>query len=98
MATVNKKDIVEKLHKKVGLSKRVLKSLIDELLEEIKKAVELSEEVKIVRFGSFVPYKIKSKKGRNLKTKKEIEIKPFKKVVFHTAPHFRAELHNENQK
>ena len=26
-----------------------------------------------------------------------IEIKPFKKIIFHTAPQFRAELHNENQ-
>jgi len=97
METINKKYIVEKLHKKVGLSKRVLKSLIDELLEEIKKTLELGEEVKIVRFGSFIPYKTKKRVGRNLKTKEAIEIKPFKKIIFHTGPQFRAELHNENQ-
>ncbi len=98
MKTINKKEIVERLHKRVGLSKRLIKSLVDELLEEIKRALDLGEEVKIVRFGSFVPYKTKERKGRNLKTKEEVKIKPFKKVVFYTAPQFRAELHNENQK
>lgn len=98
MPTVSKKDIVDRLSKKVGLSKRVLKNLVDELLEEIKKALEVCEEVKIVRFGSFIPYKTKEKRGRNLKTKEEVEIKPFKKVIFHIAPQFRANLHNENQK
>ena len=79
MGTINKKYIVEKLYKKVGLSKRILKNLIDELLKEIKKTLELGEEVKIVRFGSFIPYKTKKRIGRNLKTKEAIEIKPFKR-------------------
>ncbi|MCD6489994.1 MAG: HU family DNA-binding protein [Thermodesulfobacterium sp.] len=97
MATINKKYIVEELHRKTGLSKRILKSLVDELLEEIKKTLELGEEIKIVRFGSFIPYKTKKRVGRNFKTREELEINSFKKVVFHTAPQFRAELHNENQ-
>jgi integration host factor subunit alpha len=65
MATINKKIIINKLHQKVGLSKRVLKTLIDELLEEIKKTLELGEETKIVRFGNFIPYETKKRKGRN---------------------------------
>ena len=97
METINKKYIIDKLYKKVGLSKRILKNLIDELLKEIKKTLELGEEVKIVRFGSFIPYKTKKRIGRNLKTKEAIEIKPFKKIIFHTAPQFRAKLHNETQ-
>jgi len=66
MATINKKYIVEELHRKTGLSKRILKSLVDELLEEIKKTLELGEEIKIVRFGSFIPYKTKKRVGGNL--------------------------------
>lgn len=97
MSTINKKVIIDRLHKKVGLSKRVLKNLVDELLEEIKKTLELGEEVKIVRFGNFIPSITKKRKGRNLRNKKEVEINPFKKIVFRTAPQFRAELHNEKK-
>uniref|UniRef100_A0A7V5XF46 Integration host factor subunit alpha n=1 Tax=Thermodesulfobacterium geofontis TaxID=1295609 RepID=A0A7V5XF46_9BACT len=97
MTTINKKIIINKLHQKVGLSKRILKTLIDELLEEIKKALELGEETKIVRFGNFIPYETKKRKGRNLKNKREVEIKPFKKIVFRTASQFRTKLHNEKQ-
>ncbi|AEH22645.1 histone family protein DNA-binding protein [Thermodesulfobacterium geofontis OPF15] len=97
MATINKKIIINKLHQKVGLSKRVLKTLIDELLEEIKKTLELGEETKIVRFGNFIPYETKKRKGRNLKNKKEVEIKPFKKIVFRVAPQFKIDLRNEKQ-
>lgn len=97
MQTINKKVIIDRLHQKVGLSKRVLKNFVDELLEEIRKTLELGEEVKIVRFGNFIPCKTKKRKGRNLKDKIEVEIKPFKKVVFRTAPQFRNELHNEKK-
>ncbi len=95
MTTINKKIIMNKLHQKVGLSKRILKTLIDELLEEIKKALELGKETKIVRFGNFIPYETKKRKGRNLKNRKEVEIKPFKKILFRAAPQFKIKLRNE---
>ncbi len=95
METITKKEVAEKLSQKVGLSKRLLYNLIDILLEEIKLALEREEEVKIVRFGSFVPYKTKTRIGRNLKTGEEVIIPSFKKVVFKIASQFKAELHNE---
>ncbi|WP_038056810.1 HU family DNA-binding protein [Thermodesulfobacterium hydrogeniphilum] len=95
METITKKEVAEKLHQKVGLSKRLLYNLIDILLEEIKLALEREEEVQIVRFGSFVTYKTKGRIGRNLKTGEEVIIPPFKKVIFKIASQFKAELHNE---
>lgn len=97
MATVNKKYIIDKLHQRLGLSKRVLKDLINALLEEIKRSIEIGEEVKIVRFGSFIPYKTKKRLGRNFKTSEKLEIESFKKIVFHPAPHFKAKLDNEDK-
>ena len=95
MQTITKKDIVKKIHEKVGLSQRLLHQIVDTILEEIKKTLELGEEVKIVRFGTFIPYKTKERIGRNLKTKEEVKIQSFKKVVFHLAPQFKKELRNE---
>ncbi|NPA38875.1 MAG: hypothetical protein GXO57_00260 [Thermodesulfobacteria bacterium] len=95
MATITKKEVAEKLHKKVGLPKRLLINIIDEILEEIKCALEREEEVQIVRFGSFIPYKTKGRIARNLKTGEQVVVPPFKKVVFKIAPQFKAEIHNE---
>ncbi len=95
MKTINKKFIIEALSKKVGLSKRTLQRLVDQLLEEIKKDLELGNKVKITKFGIFVPYKTKKKKARNLRNQKELEILPFKKVAFYLSPQFKAKLRNE---
>jgi nucleoid DNA-binding protein len=95
MKTVTKKEVAEILHQKVGLSRRLLYTLIDALLEEVKLALEKEEEVQIVRFGSFIPYKTKGRVGRNLKTGEKVLVPPFKKVIFKVAPQFKAELHNE---
>lgn len=95
MKTVTKKDLVEVLNKKVGLSKRTLLRFLDELLDEIKLALERNEEVQIVRFGSFIPYRTKEKIGKNLKTKENVRVPSFKKVKFKLAPQFKAELQDE---
>jgi len=95
MATLTRREVAEKLHQKVGLSRRVLYGIIDAILEEIKLAIDRNEEVQIVRFGTFMPYRTKGRVARNLKTGESIVVPPFKKVVFKIAPQFKAELQNE---
>ena len=50
MKTITKKDIINKLHKKIGLPKKTLHFVIDEFLEEFRKALELRYKVKMIRF------------------------------------------------
>lgn len=94
MNSFNKKSLVEVLHTKTKLPKRLLLQIVESLLEEIKRSLELGEELKIVRFGVFLPRQTQERIGRNLKTNKEIKIKPFKKVSFYTSPYFKKELHS----
>ncbi len=96
METVTKKDIVNKLHERIGLSKRTLHFIIDEFLEEFRRALELGYKVKIIRFGVFFTRKTGGRPGRNFHTGEEVKIKPYKKVVFHLAPQFKKELHEES--
>ena len=98
MEKLTRKEIIKELQKKTGLSQRFLNLFVETLLEEIKKALELNEKVKITGFGTFIPHQTKPRKGRILKTGEEVLIKPFKKVSFHLAPTLRAELHNEREK
>ena len=97
MKTITKKDLVKKIHYEIGFSQRYLTKIVDDLLEEIKRALELNEKVKIVRFGVFVPYKTKEKIGRNLKTGEQIRLKPYKTVSLHLSSHFKAMLYNEKE-
>jgi nucleoid DNA-binding protein len=98
MEKLTKKEILKKLQERTGLSQRFLAQFVEALLEEMKKAFDLGEEVKITGFGTFIPHFTKPRPGRNVKTGEEVLIKPFKKVNLHLAPTLRAELHNEKGK
>lgn len=98
MEKLTRKEIVKELHQRIGLSQRFLYLFVETLLEEIIKALELREKVRIAGFGTFIPHETKTRKGRNVKTGEEVVISPFKKVSFHLAPTLRAELHNEKKR
>ncbi len=98
MKKLTRKEIIKELHQRTGLSQRFLQLFVETLFEEIIRALELKEKVKIAGFGVFIPYETKPRKGRNVKTGEEVIINPFKKVSFHLAPTLRAELHNEKEK
>jgi integration host factor subunit alpha len=96
MKTITKKDIINKLHKKIGLPKKTLHFVIDEFLEEFRKALELRYKVKMIRFGIFFVRQTNERPGKNFHTGDRVKIKSFKKVVLHLAPQFKKELHEEN--
>lgn len=98
MAKLTKKEIIRELHIRSGLSQRLLGTLIDHLLEEIKKELDLGREVKISGFGTFGVKKTRVRPGRNPKTGEVVMISPFRKVYFHLSPSIRKELHNEKGK
>ncbi len=97
MKTITKRDLVKKIHEQMGFSQRMVLRIVDELLEEIKRSLELGEKVKIVRFGVFIPHTTKEKIGRNLKTGEEVKIPSFKTVCLHLAPQFKAILYNDEE-
>lgn len=98
MEKITRKEIVQILHERTGLSKRFLLNFIESLLEEMKKAFDLGEEVKISNFGTFIPQLTKPRLGRNPKTGEVVPIKPFKKVVLHLSPTLRNLLHHEKER
>ena len=51
--TVTKADIIEHLHKDIGLNKSECKVLVEDFFNEIKNALINNEEVKLSGFGNF---------------------------------------------
>ncbi len=95
---VSRKELVKELEIRTGLSKRVLFQIVESILEEIKRSLDLLEPVKISKFGTFSVTTTKVRPGRNLKTGEVVPIQSFKKVLFHLSATLRFEFHNERKK
>ena len=76
---MNKKDLVNTLAKKVGLSKKAANEAIDTLIETITKSLKKGEKVTFVGFGTFTVRERAARKARNPRTQQIIKV-PAKKV------------------
>ena len=83
--TVTRMYLAEAVFKKLGYSLSESGELVDEVLEEVIKAMEKGEQIKLSSFGSFRICQKKQRVGRNPKTKKEVLITPRRVVSFHAS-------------
>lgn len=81
---MRKSDLVDKLAKKVDLSKKDAKLCLDTLLDVITKSLTKKEDVVLTGFGKFTAVDRKARKGRNPQTGEEIQIPA------RTVPKFKA--------
>ena len=79
---MTKNDIVERLHSKIGFTKKEASELIDSIFDSIKGALSENKTVKISNFGNFVIKEKNSRMGRNPKTGEPIEISARSVVTF----------------
>ena len=79
---MNKQDLVDKVAKKSGLTKKDAQAIIDSTVEVIMDAVKKGDSVTLVGFGSFKATKRAARKGRNPQTGKEITIPARKSPKF----------------
>jgi integration host factor subunit alpha len=80
--SMTKNDIVEQVHRKVGLSKRESAELVDLALEIMMETLEKGEHVKVSGFGNFVVRQKRARRGRNPQTGEEMTITPRKVLTF----------------
>lgn len=78
--TLTKADIAESVHKIVGFSKKDSADLVEKVFENIKKALEKGDSVKLSGFGKFEVRQKHKRRGRNPQTGEPIEI-PARKVL-----------------
>jgi len=79
---MNKKDIVQAIHSKVGFSRRETAAIVDTALELMKTALAQGDSVMISAFGKFSVREKKAHKGRNPKTGETITLPPRKVITF----------------
>lgn len=79
---LTKAHMSEHLSEKLGLSKRDAKALVELFFEEIRNALERSEQVKLSGFGNFDLRDKNQRPGRNPKTGEDVAITARRVVTF----------------
>ena len=91
---LTKAEIAEHLFVKVGLNKRDAKHLVENFFEEIRRALESGEEVKLSGFGNFELRTKKERPGRNPKTGEDIPISARRVVTFRPGQKLKQQVSN----
>ena len=76
---MNKRELIDEVSGKVGITKKGAGNVIDAIVETITNALKKGEKVALVGFGTFQVMKRRARRGRNPQTGEEIQI-PAKKV------------------
>ena len=79
---MTKGDIVERIHEKVGFSKKEANDVVESIFETIKSRLEGGEKVKISGFGNFAVNRKRPRRGRNPQTGDEITISGRRVLTF----------------
>ncbi|MEO7992975.1 MAG: HU family DNA-binding protein [bacterium] len=72
---MNKAQLIDAVAETTGLSKTDAKRAVESVTEEITKALQKHDEVRLIGFGTFGVRKRNARKGVNPQSGKEIKIK-----------------------
>lgn len=79
---MNKKEMVEKMAKGMGMTKTQAELTLEEVFEIIKECLISEGSINIPKFGKFEMVTVPAHVGRNPKTGEEIDIAEKQKVKF----------------
>jgi len=94
---VTKAEIAKVVHERVGLSKKESGQIVDVVLDEVHKALEQGEDVKLSGFGHFMVRNKRPRRGRNPKTGDEITISSRRIVTFRASQLLKNQVLGEDQ-
>lgn len=97
LPTLTKAELAELLFEQVGLNKREAKDMVETFFDEIRKALESGEAVKLSGFGNFQLRDKPQRPGRNPKTGEEIPITARRVVTFHASQKLKGMVEQTHQ-
>jgi integration host factor subunit alpha len=85
-------DIVDKIHKEVGFSRREIKTIMDSTFDIIKQTLQREDKIVISGFGNFIIRNKKPRRGRNPQTGGDLEISARRILTFKPSLIIKANL------
>lgn len=89
---LTKADISEHLFNTIGLTKRDAKELVELYFQQVCKALESGQQVKLSGFGNFELHNKNERPGRNPKTGEPIPVSARRVVTFRSGQKLRARV------
>jgi integration host factor subunit alpha len=97
MVALTKEKIINSIYYQVGLSKSQSRSVVESLLEIIKRTLEAGENILISGFGKFEVKQKAARRGRNPQTTEDLQLRARRVVVFKTSGVLRNKINHTNQ-
>ena|SRR5271157_358282 len=94
MANVTKKDIVEMISDKTGLTQVDTRIVVESFLENISKTLREGKNIEIRGFGRFKIKEKKARKARNPHTNETIQVPAGFKFTFQASKEIRNRINN----
>lgn len=79
---LTKAQIVELIHKEIGLPRNKSTEILETFIETIKKTLASGEDILISNFGKFCVKEKKGRKGKNPATGEDLMLEPRRVVIF----------------
>lgn len=86
---MNKNELIAKVAKDARLTKGAAGEAVEATIENIMKALQRGDDVRLVGFGTFVVTRRKATEARNPKTGKPIKLAATKRPKFKAGKHFK---------
>tara|TARA_B100001027_G_C16192207_1_gene296582 strand:+ start:63 stop:356 length:294 start_codon:yes stop_codon:yes gene_type:complete len=91
---LTKKKIINSIYMQLGLSKKILDNILEDMLNIIVENLKMNKKVKISNFGTFEIRHKKKRYGRNPKTKEKKIISARNVVLFKPSKEFKKFINN----
>lgn len=92
---MTKADIVERIHQKIGLSKKESAEMVEQVFGIMKGTLEAGEKIKIAGFGNFVVKQKADRRGRNPQTGEAITITARRILTFKPSQVLKCSINGE---
>lgn len=93
---MTKADIVEKIHEKIGFSKKESSEMVETVFSILKSTLESGEKIKIAGFGNFVVKQKADRRGRNPQTGDAITITARRILTFKPSQVLKSAINGES--
>ncbi len=98
MGNITKKDLVERISEKTGLTQVDTKIVIESFLDSVSKALQSGNNIEIRGFGRFKIKEKRARTARNPRTNEHIQVEAGFKPIFEASKELRNRINNSYTK
>jgi integration host factor subunit alpha len=92
LMALTKDKIINGVYESLGLSKSQARRVVEQVFEIMKRTLEEGDSLLVSGFGKFMVKDKRSRRGRNPQTKKDLQLRARKVVVFKTSGVLRKKM------